>query len=104
MPRKQTKPAADNHLDLVRQLSIKVIFPHKPNTEVVRALAHELAASSNAFRMLIDDLISDPGQPLDDRGLLKIQQLAAHAQINKEIIQRISDALTNEIKGSQKWR
>ena len=49
--------------------------------------------------MLIEDLISDLGHPIDERGLLKIRQLAAHAQINKEIIQKISDALTNEIKG-----
>jgi hypothetical protein len=98
MPRKQSNPPAD-HLPLVRRISIKVDFPADLDPELIRALAHELAASSNAFRMLIEDLISDLGHPINERGLLKIRQLAAHAQINKEIIQKISDALTNEIEG-----
>jgi len=101
MPRKQTNPDSD-HLRLLRRLSITVDFPDELEPEVIRALAHELAASSNAFRMLIEDLISDLGHPLDERGLLKIRQLAAHAQINKEIIQRISEALINQIEGLQK--
>ena len=101
MPRKPTTPPSD-HLHLMRQMSIKVDFPDGLDPEVIRALAHDLAASSNAFRMLIEDLISDLGQPIDQRGLLKIRQLAAHAQINKEVIQRISEALTNQIEGFQK--
>ena len=98
MPRKQSN-LPPNQLHLVRGMSIKVDFPDDLDPEVIRALVHELAASSNAFRMLIEDLISDLGHPIDERGLLKIRQLAAHAQINKEIILKISDALTNEIKG-----
>ena len=98
MPRKQSNQPSD-HLHLVRRMSIKVDFTDDLDPEVIRVLAHELAASSNAFRMLIEDLIVDRGHPIDERGLLKIRQLSAHAQINKEIIQKISDALTNEIKG-----
>jgi len=94
-PKKNSKTES---IELVRAVTMKIELPQQIQIVDIRKLAHDITSASNAFGFLIEQISEELQPNQNDDAVTKLNQLKAHQQLLKNLVDNICHSLLTSKK------